>query len=744
MPAGSGSAALASMRHPREQEDDRAHVLKALGGLWLSGGRIDWARLHAGQPRQRVPLPTYPFERKEYRVQVQDYVGKAFAIAHGYSLRKQELEDWFYQPSWRRVSLPGQAGELPFPEGGTRWLVFVDDHGLGDALMGDLRSRGQSVVGVKIGPGFAGDPQQGFVMQPGSRNDYVRLLRALAAGGGAPTHIAHLWGVTRDDTPRSGLGRLGDSQDRGFYSLLFLTQALGAENVTREVRLGVVTDHMQDVIGGELARPEKATVLGPCRVVGHEHKNINCIAIDVSLPPAGSPEAGELARQLLAELVVVGRERVVAYRGRHRWVQWAEPTPLESAGGRSPLRQGGVYLITGGLGGVGLVLAEHLAEAYKARLVLTARSPLPPREQWDGWLAGHPREDGTSRRIRQVQRLEQLGSEVLVVAADVASLGQMQDVVGQAVARFGPIQGAVHSAGVAGGGVIQLKEREAAARVLAPKLEGTLVLEEVLGDQPLDFLVLCSSTEAWWGGLGQVDYCGANAFLDAFAHSRRGKGPWPTVSINWDAWKEVGMAVNTPVSGPLKQARDMSLKLGIGSRDGVEAFHRVLSAGLPQVAVFTMDLMPRLLNRFVNRKRKEEAAAAKPEDGGEAVAAAARTGEPLAGGELERAIIESWRKVLGRDHIGVNDNFFELGGDSLVALQAVALLKASLGRDVPIVTFYAAPTAAGLARALGAETAEAAAPVELGEVEQRAETRLEMMQRRRRLRTAPVGSEGGR
>jgi len=198
------------------------------------------------------------------------------------------------------------------------------------------------------------------------------------------------------------------------------------------------------------------------------------------------------------------------------------------------------------------------------------------------------------------------------------------------------------------------------------------------------------------------------------------------------------------VSGPLKQARDMSLKLGIGSRDGVEAFHRVLSAGLPQVAVFTMDLMPRLLNRFVNRKRKEEVAAAKPEDGGEAVAAAARTGEPLAGGELERAIIESWRKVLGRDHIGVNDNFFELGGDSLVALQAVALLKASLGRDVPIVTFYAAPTAAGLARALGAETAEAAAPVELGEVEQRAETRLEMMQRRRRLRTAPVGSEGGR
>src|SRR6185436_17352311 len=131
-----------------------------------------------------------------------------------------------------------------------------------------------------------------------------------------------------------------------------------------------------------------------------------------------------LARQILAELKMDGTDSIVAYRGPHRWIRWAEPTPLAAPNGRSPLRQGGVYLITGGLGGIGLVLAEHLAEAYKARLVLTARSPLPPREQWDGWLAGHPREDGTSRRIRQVQRLEQLGSEVLVVAADVASLGQ--------------------------------------------------------------------------------------------------------------------------------------------------------------------------------------------------------------------------------------------------------------------------------------------------------------------------------
>jgi acyl carrier protein len=313
----------------------------------------------------------------------------------------------------------------------------------------------------------------------------------------------------------------------------------------------------------------------------------------------------------------------------------------------------------------------------------------------------------------------------------------MRALVEQAVERFGSIQGVIHAAGVPGGGVIELKEREMAARVLAPKVEGTLVLEAVLREQPLEFFALCSSTAAWLGGFGQVDYCGANAFLDAFAHSRRGTGRCRTVSMNWDAWREVGMAVNTPVSGALKAAREVSLKVGIGSTDGVEAFHRMLAAGLSEVAVFTMDLMPRLLKRFVVKAAPEGETASEAEP----VGAGPRTAIPLAGGDLERAIVESWRKVLGRNQIGANDNFFELGGDSLTALQAVALLKAALGCHIPIVTFYEAPTVAQLAKVLEVTKKAEEAPVQLAEVEQRAGTRLEMMQRRRRVRTEePLGS----
>src|SRR5712691_1880764 len=136
---------------------------------------------------------------------------------------------------------------------------------------------------------------------------------------------------------------------------------------------------------------------------------------------------------------------------------------------------------------------------------------------------------------------------------------------------------------------------------MAPKVQGTLVLEEVLKDEPLDFLLLCSSTAALLGGVGQIDYCGANAFLDAFAHGARSRRGFPVLSVNWDAWKEVGMAVNTPVSGALQASRDFSLKVGIAPAGGVDALGRILASGLPQVAVLTMDMRPRLMKSQIWR-----------------------------------------------------------------------------------------------------------------------------------------------
>jgi NAD(P)-dependent dehydrogenase (short-subunit alcohol dehydrogenase family) len=729
---GGAPVAVTSLRHPRDAQPDRAFLLGALGKLWLAGVPVDWTRVHAGARRGRIEMPTYPFERQRYWVEPNRERQEKDSLVQGFSLERREVQDWFYQPSWRRFLPAELLSPASFPEGGSTWLLFLDETGFGSLLSEQLVAAGQTVVSVRAGRGFAQPGPNLFEVDPRERGDYVALLKALWEGGRAPRFVVHLWGLSRDEQGSLPADRLEGAQARGFFSLLFLAQALGRVDLKKSLDVAVVTNGMMEVVGGELTCPEKATVLGPCKVIPQELKDVACRSFDVDLPAPHSAAATTLARRIVAELVTGQLDPFVAYRGPHRWVQSGEPMRLAPPNGSNPLRERGVYLITGGVGGIGLVFAQHLAERWKARLVLTGRSPIPPAGEWPAWLTSHAKEDATSQRIRDVQKLASAGAEVLYLAADVARREDMERVVAVARERFGPIQGVIHAAGVAGGGIIQLKEPEVAARVMAPKVQGTLVLQAVLKDDPLDFLLLCSSTTALLGGFGQIDYCGANAFLDAFAHwARVASGP-PTVSVNWDAWRDVGMAVNTFVSGALQAQRDFSLKVGISPAEGVDALGRILAAGMPQVAVFTMDIRPGLFHAQVRgraRKSPFEDMAAAPES-----QTAAAPAEHELASDLERTVAEVWERILGRKQIGVNDNFFELGGDSLTALQVIALLKAHLERDIPIVTFYEAPTVGLLARALG--DGAPGKTIALDDVEQRAGTRLELMQRRRQKRGA--------
>ena len=201
-----------------------------------------------------------------------------------------------------------------------------------------------------------------------------------------------------------------------------------------------------------------------------------------------------------------------------------------------------MYLITGGLGGLGLVLAEYLAQKVKAKLVLLGRTPLPDRAQWTQSLESHRRSHPTSYRLREIMELEALGAEVLPVAADVANVEQMQRAIAKVVERFGCLHGVIHAAGIAADGVMQLRTQADVDQVLSAKVHGTVLLDTLLKEQPLDFFVLCSSTSALLGPAGQVDYSAANAFLNAFAQSRSHKPKPYVVAINWEIRQEVGMA----------------------------------------------------------------------------------------------------------------------------------------------------------------------------------------------------------
>ena len=534
--------AIASLGRPKEQHSDLEVFLGSLGQLRLAGVEVDWDGFYARERRNRITLPTYPFERQRF------WVARAKPNADSNEQaaqrgKKPDIADWFYIPSWKQ-SIPSaflKRDESQAQQ--ARWLVFMDECGLGSRIVEQLKRDGRDVIGVTIGEEFARRDDDTFALNPARQDDYVALLKQLGEIERTPSLIAHLWSVTPEGNEQSGIDSFDGMQDRCFFSLLFLAQALAAQNSKHPVQIGVVSNNMQDVTGGEDRFVEKATLLGACKVIPQEYADIGCISIDIGMP-GSLRQQEQLVERLISELTVKSSDPVVAYRGNQRWVQTYDPIRLsDDAQGAVPLREGGVYLITGGMGGIGLVLAEHLARNARAKLVLITRSAFPAREEWQEYLDSPDGQSEVGSRILKVMALEEMGAEVLVFSADVANPKEMQEVIRKTREQFGSIQGVIHSAGVPAGGLIQLKTREMVSSIFAPKVRGAFILDSLLSGEKLDFFLLFSSLSSIIGGVGQVDYCAANAFLDAFAQSRSHRDDALTVAVGWDAWAEVGMAV---------------------------------------------------------------------------------------------------------------------------------------------------------------------------------------------------------
>jgi NAD(P)-dependent dehydrogenase (short-subunit alcohol dehydrogenase family) len=368
-----------------------------------------------------------------------------------------------------------------------------------------------------------------------------------------------------------------------------------------------------------------------------------------------------------------------------------------------PLRQHGVYLITGGSGGIGLAIAAYLAQTFQARLVLVSRNGLPQRNQWPQILQQSDPQSIEARQISQILQLEEMGSEVLILQADVANEARMRTVLEQAHSRFGAIHGVFHAAGVPGIGLMQLKTSEQAAAVLSPKVQGTLVLERVLQEQAtsLDFLMLFSSVTAIVGGPGQADYAAANAFLDAYARSS--KAPYRVLSVDWGEWQwnawEKGLAGYGEMAEFLRENRK---RFGLTFEEGIAALQRVLTCDLPQIIVSTQvfDQVIALGNNFTitsiaqqQQQQQKAEMARRPE---------LETSYVAPRNELERKIAALWAKLLYIEQIGIHDNFFDLGGNSLLGMELIAQTKKLCGiADLPSYTLYEAPSVAAMAHLLG-------------------------------------------
>jgi acyl transferase domain-containing protein len=716
---GNGAAkriALSSLRHPGDGQSDDAYLLNTLAQLWVEGVAVNWPAFNARrEQRQRVPLPTYPFERQRYWIDPPDSL-RAEAQASNPLRRKEEIAEYFYVPSWRRGVIP----EIKFDDQALAHnsctIIFSDPCGLGVQVTRKLERAGEFVINVLLGEQFEKLGERVFVLNPFHRGGYGALMKEIRALGKSPRKILHLWGVTPEGVLPTNYDVYEESQNRGFYSLLALAQELGEHGMMDELKLSVVSNHMEEVTGEEVLWPEKATALGPCKVIPLEYPFIKCRSIDIELPTSGSSMEERLAENLIAEFNAAQAETVIAYRGRHRWVQDFEPLPLNASDKIARLRERAVVLLTGGLSDIDLALARYMAESVRACLVLLADDSFPARDAWPEWLDSHDGTDEVSRRIREIQEIEEVGGEILLLKAKLSSRAEVGKLLSEIRDRFGALHGVVHSAHTAGGGMIQLKTRETAASVLAPKAQGALALQSALKEESLDFFISFSTSLALTGVFGQVDYCAANAFLDHFAEAQAFSDGTLYASINWhlpqwETWQESLMA---SVPGLQMQFAETREKLGLTLAEGVEAFRRILSGAQAQVIVSAQDFRALIAEQ-------QAAAGTNLLDQLQATASAARAVERSGsddvyvapGSELERAVAAVWEELFGIQHVGAADNFFEMGGNSLLAIQLVSRLRKELEIELPLNTLFESPTVTGLATAIESIQARAREAVEI-------------------------------
>lgn len=554
-----------------------------------------------------------------------------------------------------------------------RWLVFADTTGIADAVVSRLTVVGHTAVVVRPGDAFAEVDPDEFQVRPSHREDLDEVVRRVASRTDRPVQgVIDAWSA---DTSAEDLvtDRLEAATALAPVRLLHLVQALDAQSLAWPLTL--VTVGAQPVDGRlDAAGLLQTPLWGMARVLHQESLPLHSRIMDL--------DPGRLLEDVPALVAEILRadadEDQVVWRAGVRLVARLQPSQRESGSVPFSFKPDATYLITGGLGALGLLFARHLAERGARRLVLAERSPLPPRDTWDGLAATDPQ----YARVRAVLEVEKLGAIVETATLDVSDVSALRAFLADRRDRRLPaVRGVVHAAGSVHDQIMSRMTEEQLDSVLRPKVLGAWALHEALADEPLDFFVLFSSVSSVLVTVGQANYAAANSFMDGLAHYRRAKG-LPALSIGWGPW-DVGMIAQLGLQ-PLYERRGIDL---VSEQAGLDIFEELLGSSETQQVVVSAHwptvissypIVPRLIEHLGHDSHDHAADSV----GGESIE------KQLADAPAEehlQIIEDACAQIIGgvlrmrHDKLPREDALNHLGMDSMIAVELRIRLEQSFG-----------------------------------------------------------------
>jgi len=395
-----------------------------------------------------------------------------------------------------------------------------------------------------------------YSIRPQHPADYRQLLATLIQQHGLPSNIIHLWSQASFVSESMALNA---QLEVSLFSIFHLSQALLEQKPLEPIQLLYIYLETPEAL-----QPQYAALSGFAKTIRLENPKLSYKTIAVST-------LDKVMDIVLTDFQMSDGVEI-RYDDNQRWVkrlQEFDEAATVDAEITNKLKENGVYLITGGAGGLGLIFAEYLAKNFKAKLVLTGRSEL------------------TDEQTDKIQSLNTFGAEVIYLQADVSKRDDVGTLIAQTKSHFNEINGVIHSAGVIKDALVLKKTSDEIAAVLAPKVYGTVYLDEFTQNDPLDFFMLFSSVAAVMGNMGQCDYAYANGFMDNFAawrseqrtaQKRFGK----TLSINWPLWQDGGMQVDDFALAWLKQVMGL---MPLSTETGILAFETSFHWPTPQMMV---------------------------------------------------------------------------------------------------------------------------------------------------------------